>query len=312
MKILITGGTGYIGYSFVKKLLTMGDIVEKIIVYDNLSRKNYTFFTTGMVIPGKVSFIHGDIFDSHKLKEVMKGVDLVCHLAAKVITPYAEGDFHQFDQINNWGTAIVTDLVEALKIPQFIYLSSLSVYGDHVEPVLETSATYPNTNYGKSKLMGEEHVKRLRDQTRVFILRSGNVYGFNPAMRLDSVINKMMFEACFNHKVYIYGDGHQQRAFVHVDTVAEALTGLITREIQPETYNLVEYNYSVNDVLYFLKEIFPELEYRYISPELVLKSISAEFPCKIASLIEFRPKTFEEELLDFKSHLISQPQPSPG
>ncbi len=304
MKILITGGTGYIGYSFVKKLLAMGDLVDKIIVYDNLSRKNYTFFTTGMVIPGKVAFIHGDIFDSHKLRETMKGVDLVCHLAAKVITPYAEGDFHQFDQINNWGTAIVTDLVEELKIPRFIYLSSLSVYGDHSEPVMENAATYPNTNYGKSKLMGEEHVKRLRDQSKVYILRSGNVYGFNPAMRLDSVINKMMFEACFNHKVYIYGDGHQQRAFVHVDTVADALVGLMTKDILPETYNLVEYNYSVNDVLYFLKEIFPDLEYRYISPELVLKSISAEFPCKIASLIEFRPKTFEEELIDFKEHLI--------
>ncbi len=306
MKILITGGAGYIGYSLVGKLLASATDSHDIIVYDNLSRKNYTFFTTGMAVPGRVHFVHGDIFDSHKLKKAMTGVDLVCHLAARVTTPYAEGDFHQYDQVNHWGTSIVTDLVEETGVSHFIYLSSLSVYGDHSEPVNEQTPTYPNTNYGKSKRMGEDHVRRLIGDRHVHILRSGNVYGFNPAMRLDSVINKMMFEACFQHKVYIFGNGIQQRAFVHVDTVADALTGLISGLVPDGTYNLVEYNYSINDILYFLKELFPELEYSYVSPDLALKSISAEFPCQIASYIRFAPNSFEAELTDFKKHLLGE------
>ena len=101
MKILITGGAGYIGTELTNMLAKNKDVSE-IIIYDNLSRKNYNIFLSEK-FPGKnIRFIYGDILDTHKLKKVVDDIDVVYHLAAKVSTPFANEDPHLFDQVNHW------------------------------------------------------------------------------------------------------------------------------------------------------------------------------------------------------------------
>ncbi|MDX1407557.1 MAG: NAD(P)-dependent oxidoreductase, partial [Saprospiraceae bacterium] len=137
MKVLITGGAGYIGYSLVRQLLEDVDHLHSITIYDNLSRQNYSFFTEAQFDHKPITFIHGDILDGRSLERALDGIDCVVHLAAKVTTPFADHEAHQYDQINHWGSAQVARAIECSDVRKVIYLSSISVYGSRPEPVDE-------------------------------------------------------------------------------------------------------------------------------------------------------------------------------
>ena len=108
MKILITGGAGYIGTELTKYLLQNKEIKE-ITVYDNLSIGHANFFLGKEYPKGtRLKFVNGDILDSRLLRKSLVGIDTVIHLAAKVTTPFANNDPHFYEQINHWGTAEVT------------------------------------------------------------------------------------------------------------------------------------------------------------------------------------------------------------
>ncbi|HMX04192.1 MAG TPA: NAD-dependent epimerase/dehydratase, partial [Chitinophagales bacterium] len=222
MKILITGGAGYIGYALAQRL-SENDKVTEIILYDNLSRHNEIIFFGNAIGNGKLKLIKADILDARKLRNAMKGVDVVYHLAAKVLTPFANQDPHFFEQINHWGTSELVEVIEKSEVKHFIYLSSASVYDRVSEPATEDTIPTPNTYYGISKLRGEDHIKRIPASTKTHIIRGGNVYGYSPSMRFDAVINNFLFQANFEHKLSIHGTGAQTRAFIHIDNASDAL-----------------------------------------------------------------------------------------
>lgn len=101
MKILVTGGAGYIGTELIRQLALLPE-VEQIILYDNLSRNNYNIFLHSGIKRGKVKFIKGELLDSRLLKQVVKDVDIVYHLAARVSTPMTNESSHLFEQVNHW------------------------------------------------------------------------------------------------------------------------------------------------------------------------------------------------------------------
>jgi len=170
MKILITGGAGYIGTELCSRLMHHPEI-ESIRVYDNLSRKNFNFFLGNNKLTSKVSFAQAEILDSYTLRKEVAKVDTVIHLAARVTTPFADQSPHLFDQINNWGTAELAYAVEESDCQRLIYMSSVSVYGSSEAEVGGDTPTTPKTFYGISKLNGERHVERLKDKKDVSIVR---------------------------------------------------------------------------------------------------------------------------------------------
>lgn len=277
MKVLITGGAGYIGYALVRQLMFSPEISE-IIIYDNLSRRNYAFFDHQKFSEKPIRFVHGDILDGRKLNQTLKGVEVLFHLAAKVTTPFADMDAHSFDQINHWGTAQVAYAAEQQGVKHLIYLSSASVYGDSDKAVDEQSAPNPRSYYGIAKLAGEEQVWRLNNKMKVHVIRSGNVYGYNPTYRIDAVINRFIFEAHFEGRVSIQGSGEQQRAFIHVDKLATALRQLMTAEVESGIYNFAEHNFSINDILLSVKVLYPELETINVNPNMPRRNISLVLP----------------------------------
>lgn len=277
MKVLITGGAGYIGYALVRQLMFSPEISE-IIIYDNLSRKNYAFFDHQKFSEKPIRFVHGDILDGRKLNQTLQGVEVLYHLAAKVTTPFADMDAHSFDQINHWGTAQVAYAAEQQGVKHLVYLSSASVYGNSEDAVDEDSSPSPRSYYGIAKLAGEEQVLRLTNKMKVHVIRSGNVYGYNPTYRIDAVINRFIFEAHFEGRVSIQGSGEQQRAFIHVDKLATALRQLPTAQVESGVYNFAEHNFSINDILLSVKVLYPELETINVNPNMPRRNISLVLP----------------------------------
>jgi len=301
MNILITGGAGYIGTVLTKHLVKIPE-VEKIIIYDNLSRKNSNLFL-GERLPNaeKVQLVVGDILDLRKLRNTLTGIDAVFHLAARVSTPFdnIEGDFHE--QVNHWGTSELVSAVEESDVKKFIFTSSTSIYGASEGVIKENQVPDPKTFYGISKFRGEEHVRRLQKQRNAVILRCANVYGFSRSMRFDAVINRFMFDANFTNRIQIHGNGKQHRAFIHVNILIKALIGCLLNEVPSGTYNVVDKNLQILDLVDMLKEIYPELEFIFINQHLNLRQMRVDPHSQLRSFVDFENElSVQEELLNFK------------
>jgi UDP-glucose 4-epimerase len=304
MRILITGGAGYVGTPLVD-LLCDNPQVEKVIVYDNLSRLNFNLFI-GARKEGykKLTFIRGELLDSRKLKQVLKDIDIVYHLAARVTTPFANSDAHLFEQINHWGTAELTYLLEESSVRKLIFTSSAGIYGSSAEPVDETVEPDPKSFYGISKLRAEDHLRRLSTKMQVYIFRCANVYGYNRSMRFDAVINKFMFEANFEKRITIHGNGEQSRSFIHIDMIAKALATIPTSDLAGGTYNLVDKTYKVMDIVDELKQLFPELEFILINQYLNLSHLKIKRNEEVNSKLGIDIETsLKSELTEFLKKL---------
>lgn len=299
MNILITGGAGYIGFALAEKLAE-NPAVDKIVLYDNLSRHNENVFFGKLVHHEKFHLVRADILDGRKLNNALKNIDIVYHLAAKVITPFANQDPHFFEQINHWGTSELVDAVEKNNIKKLIYLSSASVYDRIVEEATEDTIPNPNTYYGISKLRGEEHIHRLLNTSSKYIIRCGNVYGYSKSMRFDAVINNFMLQANFENKISIHGTGAQTRAFIHIENAAEALSKLVNAEIPSGTFNLVTKNLAVNDIAEAVLELYPSCERIFVNQHLNLGSIKVSVKSTLWDHISINENSLLEELLAFK------------
>ena len=275
MKVLVTGGAGYIGTGLCQALLALKE-VESVTVYDNLSRHNFNLFIGVQKFDNRYHFIEGDILDSRNLRKAVSKADVVFHLAAKVTTPFADQDAHLFEQVNHWGTAEVTYAAEESNVQHLIYLSSVSVYGSGELAKGIDAELNPKTFYGISKMRAEEHVRRLENKVKTTIIRCGNVYGYNKSMRFDAVINKLLFEANFHRRINIHGTGEQHRPFVFIDTVTSALSNLIKPDSQAGTLNLVEHNFSINDIVEVLRELYPEMEMIFINNNMKLRELKVD------------------------------------
>lgn len=301
MRILITGGAGYIGTELCSRLAMMEE-VDEVIIYDNLSRLNHNLFLGARIEnEEKVKFILGDILDSRNLKKALQGIDVVYHLAAKVTTPFANDDAHHHEQVNHWGTSELIAAMEQSDVKKFFYMSSTSVYGSSDDYLNEESLPRPKTFYGTTKLRGEEHVRRLFDKMDAYVLRSANVYGYNRSMRFDAVINRFLFDANFVGKISIHGNGHQSRAFIHIGLLVKVLREMLLKSIPSGTYNVVDCNLQVLDIVDVLKEMYPPLEFIFINQHLHLRQMMVDPHSKLRDYIDYQnEKTLKEELLKFK------------
>ncbi|MBT1703304.1 NAD-dependent epimerase/dehydratase family protein [Chryseosolibacter indicus] len=300
MKVLVTGGAGYIGTELTHMLIARPD-VEQVVIYDNLSRPNHNFFL-GLrhYNHSKIKFVKGELLDSRALRKVLKGIDVVYHLAAKVTTPFANSEAHIYEQVNHWGTAELVYAVEESNVKRFIYASSTGVYGSSNIPAHEDKSPDPKTFYAVSKLRGEEHVRRLIGKIDTYIMRCGNVYGYSKSMRFDAVINKFIFDANFSKLITIQGDGKQSRTFIHIDMLAKGLSNLLVADLPGDVYNIVDKNVTVLDILDILKELIPDLEFIFINQHLRLHELNVKVNPLITDTLQIRNnRSLKEELTEF-------------
>lgn len=299
MRILITGGAGYIGTELANRLSNSSE-VEKIVVYDNLSRGNFNFFTGEQYQKNKIDFVHGELLDSRKLKKALDGIDAVYHLAAKVTTPFSNLDGHVYEQVNHWGTSELVTVLETSKVTQLIFLSSTSVYGNTREPATEETAVNPDSFYSISKYRAEKHISRTFGAMKTAIIRLGNVYGYSRSMRFDAAINRLMFDAHFTGRITINGSGHQRRSFIHVQTAVNALSDLLGLDIPNGVYNLSSNDNSILEIASALRQLYPELELFFINQHYPVRDSIVEKKSRLLDYVSIAPPDLISELEDFR------------
>ncbi|MCZ4693214.1 SDR family NAD-dependent epimerase/dehydratase [Ancylomarina euxinus] len=300
MKVLITGGAGYIGTELCIKL-NKNPKVKEIVVLDNLSRGNYNLFLHSQIKPGKLKFMKAELLDSRSLDKVVKDVDVVYHFAAE--NKDDEKLHHLHEQVNNWGTAELTYAIEASHVKQVIYLSSVAVYGDSKSEKSSESMVEPNTSFGNSKRRGEQHIERLGDKIKTHILRLGEVFGYGASLNMDGILNSYMFDSHFVGRISIQGNGKQEQSFISLNKTVEILSNLLDHELEGGIYNLVDDQKSVLDLIDALKALNPDMEMVFTNNHLELPNHIAKADEAILALYTSPELSFEEELKGFKEHL---------
>ncbi len=305
MKVVVTGGAGYIGCSLTEQLVADESVTE-VVVYDNLSAGKYNLFSNPKIKHPKVRFIIADILDNKSLSKALDDSAVVFHLAAKVSEPDSASDSQAFEQVNHWGTAqLVAEIEKRPSIRKVIYASSVYVYGHLKQQINETTATLPNSFYGNTKLKGEEQLQRLKGKADLFVFRLANVFGVNRCTRYNVIINKLMFEAHYQHKVRIIGSGDQVRPFVSVDNAATALMSpLKNDQLKNGIYNVAEFNSSVNDVVDHIMQLYPGMEYQYLNKHLSMGSIEIETPGLLSEWCDLTKGNMSNYLETIRNHFV--------
>lgn len=287
MNVLVTGGAGYIGSELVSRLNKL-EIIDKIIIYDNLSNKQYNIFY-GREQLQKVEFILGDILDYEKLNRVMIKIDIVIHLAAFVSEPFNHLQNLQYEQVNTWGTLNVVRAVQNSKSVKYaLYLSSLSVYGFKNDIDVKVEKPAPENGYGVSKLKGEDYFRLLGDSHKISILRSANVFGFNNFLGTEGVLNTFIFDSLVYNQIKIYGTGNQLRPFIFIDNLIDKIINRLGKSSSENEIGL-DFNASLNELKDWLMTKNPGINFRYINQ-------NQSFPSQ--SFLMKENKTFKNEQLN--------------
>jgi UDP-glucose 4-epimerase len=218
MGVLITGGAGFIGRHICEHFQDRAEVR----VLDNL-RCGFESNLSGL----ECELIVGSILDRDLVREAMKGVDFVFHLAAMVSVPGSVQKPNEYTEINAGGTAIVLEEAARARVKKLIFSSSAAIYGDNSTiPRIESMPAEPKSPYATSKYEGERHCHSFTDGGRLatVCLRYFNVFGpyQNPRSEYSAVVPAFIEKAIRNEPITIFGDGRQTRDFIYVKDVVAA------------------------------------------------------------------------------------------
>lgn len=222
MRILVTGGAGFIGSHLANRLLQLGHFVR---VLDDLSSGDPAALNPGIHVT------RGDVRDIPKLWSLLQGVDVVYHLAARASVPASVLYPREYNDVNVGGTvALLEACRDVSSVRRVILASSATVYGDQsVQPVNELMLPRPAVPYAVSKLAAEYYLFNIGQLSgfETVALRIFNAYG--PGQHIPPthapVIPQIVQQVLGRGSVVINGDGNQTRDFVYIDDVVQALVG---------------------------------------------------------------------------------------
>jgi len=219
MKILVTGGAGFIGSHIVEYFQAAAN---EIVVVDNL-RSGHRANLKGL----RHTFVYADIRDRKALDAAMKGVDYVFHLAALISVPESMDKIAECVDINVNGLICVYEAAAAAGVKKLVFSTSAAIYGDNpVVPKVETMFPEPKSPYAITKLDGEYYADMFTKlgKLKVACLRYFNVFGprQDPNSAYAAAVPIFIARCLANAPVKVFGDGGQTRDFIFVKDVAAA------------------------------------------------------------------------------------------
>ena len=239
MKILVTGGAGYIGSILVPDLIKDG---HEVVVVDKLTFGNNLKGVTGFKLYER------DVLDIDP--SWLEGMDAVVHLAGLSNDPMA--NFRPRDNFvyNNAVTALLVYLCKQKKVKRFIFGSTCSIYGySAVKNMVESDPVCPSFPYGISKMQAEYCINSATDDSfRPIIFRQATVYGWAPRMRFDLVVNTMTKYGVRNGQITV-NNPDLQRPLIHIKDLSKAYLLALRAPLDVVgTFNIARKNYTILEI----------------------------------------------------------------
>ncbi|MGN0891743.1 MAG: NAD-dependent epimerase/dehydratase family protein [Oligosphaeraceae bacterium] len=234
MRILVTGGAGFIGSHIVEAFQGKAEIR----VLDNL-RTGFLKNLEGF----QVDFREGSILDKPVLEKAMEGVDYVFHLAAMISVPESMSKPQECVEINTQGTLNVLEAAAKAGAKKLCLSTSAAIYGDNPQvPKRETMAPEPKSPYAVTKLDDEYYCAMFTRERNLptACLRYFNVFGprQNPHSQYAAAVPIFVAKALANEPLTIYGDGEQTRDFIYVKDIARANAFFATESTATGVHNI--------------------------------------------------------------------------
>ncbi len=220
MRVLVTGGAGFIGSHLVEALVRRG---HRVRVLDNLSSGNLDNLKS---VRRRIEFVQGDIRDEKKLRKALRGVEVVFHQAALRSVPKSVKHPIEYHEVNATATLSLLQLALESGVRRVVYASSSSVYGEVPLPQREEGPVRPQSPYAASKLSGEIYCAMMTRLTglETVALRYFNVFGPRQSLENEYAVAIPRFITCLltARPCPIHGDGKQTRDFTYVENVVLA------------------------------------------------------------------------------------------
>ena len=304
MRCIVTGGAGFIGSNLVDKLIDDG---HEVIIFDNYStgkKENVNpkakFFL--------VDISHQPSFEHKTMKDIMSGVDVVFHLAAKArVQPSIENPI-EYHNTNVNGTLNMLDACRRYGVKRFIFSSSSSVYGDVEQlPTPEEQELNPMSPYALHKLQGEQYCKLFSElyDLETVCLRYFNVYGErqNTEGAYCLVMGIFAGQLLKGEPMTINGDGENRRDFTYVGDVVDANIRCMDYplELNGDVFNIGNGdNRSVNQIANLLSEDGDRINREpVIEPKETLANNS-----KAKKMLGWKPTNkIEDWIIDYKEEM---------
>jgi dTDP-glucose 4,6-dehydratase len=238
MKILVTGGAGFIGSNYVRHVLTAhpGDSVVNL---DKLTYAGNLENLRDVERDSRYSFVHADICDGARVREAMRGVDAVVHFAAETHVDRSNRGADDFLRTNVTGTFTLLEAARELGVGRFLAVSTDEVYGSIAEGAArETDPLNPSNPYSASKAAADLLVRAYWTTHRLPVLITRSSNNFGPHQYPEKVIPLFVTNALGGQPLPLYGDGRNVRDWLYVLDNCAAIDLVLRRGRDGEIYNI--------------------------------------------------------------------------
>ena len=268
MKVLVTGGAGYIGSVLVRQLLSKG---YKVRAFDSLKFGGDALYD--VMLHPNFEFMLGDIRQSEQVQKALEGIDAIAHLAAIVGDPACK-KFSDEAKETNWTASVALfEAAEKAGVKRFVFASTCSNYGKMPDPnsfVTETSELNPVSLYAELKVKFEKYLLEQRKDSQICstALRFSTVYGFSPRIRFDLTVNEFTRNATIHGEQEIWG-AQFWRPYCHVDDLARAVVLVLEtpeQKVRANVYNVgsTEENYNKGMIIEEVCKVVPNTKVNYV------------------------------------------------
>jgi len=268
MKVLVTGGAGYIGSVLVRQLLNKG---YQVRVIDNLKFGGDALYD--VALHPNFEFMLGDIRNSDNVSNALKNVDAVAHLAAIVGDPACKKYSEEAREVNGTGSLALFEAAEKSGVKRFVFASTCSNYGKMPDPdsfVTEDSSLNPVSLYAELKVKFEQFLLEEKKQSNMCAtsLRFSTVYGFSPRIRFDLTVNEFTRNATLKGEQEIWGQQFW-RPYCHVDDLARAVVLVLEspeEKVRANVFNVgsTDENYNKGMIINEVCKVVPNVKVNYV------------------------------------------------